>query len=66
MKHTLRIFGITILLFLVACTPETVEVTREVVVEKDVEVTRVVEVINEVEVETEVEVTRICGSRNGS
>lgn len=57
MKFTSKIIFISALLFLVACAPETVEVTREVMVEKEVEVTRIVEVINEVE--TEVEVTRV-------
>ncbi len=61
MKYTMKIVVILVLLFLVACSPEAVEVTREVPVEKEVEVTRLVEVTKEVEVvETvEVEVTRL-------
>ena len=59
MKNVLKLIVLPILLFLVACASEPVEVTREVMVEKEVEVTRVVEVTNEVEVVEEVEVTRI-------
>ena len=59
MKYVLKFIVLSVLLFLVACASEPVEVTREVVVEKEVEVTRVVEVTNEVEVIKEVDVTRI-------
>ena len=59
MKYVLNLIVLSALLILVACAPETVEVTREVTIEKEIEVTRVVEVINEVEVIEEVEVTRI-------
>lgn len=59
MKHSLKFIIFSALLFLAACAPEAVEVTREVVVEKEVEVTRVVEVTKEVPVVEEVEVTRV-------
>ena len=58
MKHTIYIVMILGAMFLVACTPEPVEVTRVVEVEKPVEVTREVEITRIVEVENPVEVTR--------
>jgi len=57
MKHIIYIVMILGALFLAACAPEPVEVTRVVEVEKSVEVTRTVEI--EVEVTREIEVTRL-------